>query len=188
LQCPNLQTIPQASAGAIGISGAPQPIELVPNGAMYSTFSTSAPFSAGASYTVVAKGGTIPPFSGSIVFPGAVSVLSPQFGGTLTIDTSVDLNISWSGSNGGPSDVVVTEIVEANGSGGNMPTLICSFSASLQMGTVPNPTLRSFKSEVSGGAVAMAVLSLTQNFENVGGWNIGFFGADLAAVAPITLQ
>ena len=162
------------------------PIQLAFMGTNYNFYSSTAPvFVPQASYPVSASGGTVPAWTGTILFPGAIQSLTPQLinGNPLTVDATMDFALAWSG----PAVTnVALELVYVNAAG--TATLVCSFDGTMQKGVVPSSRLKAFKSLAGSQLATMTVLSFEQSFLPVGGWSIDLEGVDMAGIAQVTLQ
>ncbi len=180
-----------ANAGIIAVAGGSLPppglsTELGPQPTQ-SNFQVPI-FEDGDSLSVVAEGGTIPPFSGTVVGSGCVYLTSPfelgnPFdGGTTYIPTSSDLTLSWTGGESNAtvhvyfvsqrwSDTQSNVFVETD--------VACNFAASAGTGLVPEQAL----AELTGGSPSlsnyMGIYQQRVTALDAGAWNINLYAWNL---------
>ncbi|MGH7296631.1 MAG: hypothetical protein ACRELB_16955 [Polyangiaceae bacterium] len=127
------------TGGAFGDSG----IDIGPDNLGSYLYNTTGPmFSAGDTLTVSASGATVPAFAPtSIVAPGSVTLTSPaQDSGVLTIPTTQDLAVAWTGGVTGARLILDLSAAFTDGSSASAA---CSWDASSGAGTIPAGALAS---------------------------------------------
>lgn len=158
-----------ASAGTVTISGAMQPISMMPGtDHTYTALSTqTALFAGGDNLTFAASGADVPAFSQMLTAPGRVTITAPvkPSGGTLTVMRAQDLTVSWSG--GGSTGEVLVALLPGSATSGAM-TLYCRFPASSGQGSVPALALQ----HLQGGAGAFAMASISDGGTTAGDWAV----------------
>lgn len=134
------------SAGTITISGPwlTTPVTMTPmSGSNAYQYTSSSPgYTAGQTLSVTASGAAVPAFGPeTVVAPDQTQLTSPAIatdGGTTTVPTTADLQITWSGGQPG-----ATMLLEAGGSSNSAYTY-CTWNASDGQGTIPAAVLAPF--------------------------------------------
>jgi hypothetical protein len=141
-------TVGGDSAGAITLRGPHLP-GVVPVSFTAGTYDYSAEasyISAGDTLTVTASGSTVPAFVATMVAPNYVTLVSPTLAnGGLTISTSTDLQVTWSGGDPSPDTLVVFE-----GLSTGTDYFECVWPAATGMATVPQSMLATVSGQSSG--------------------------------------
>ncbi len=158
-----------ASAGTVTITGAMQPISMMPAADhTYTAISTqTALFAAGDSLTFAAAGADVPAFSQMLTAPARVTITAPvkPSNATLTVTRAQDLTVSWSG--GGNTGQVLVALLPGSTSSGAM-TLYCRFPAGSGQGSVPALALQHLQS----GPGAFAMASISDGGTTAGDWAV----------------
>lgn len=143
--CSNSMQQNGVSAGTLTVSGPwlTTPVMISPTSGTndYQYMSSSPGYTAGQTLTVTASGAQVPAFGPeSVVAPQLTQLTSPAMapdGGTLTIPTTSDLPITWSGGQPG-----ATLLIEAVGTAQDYT--YCSFNGSDGQGVIPAAALKPF--------------------------------------------
>lgn len=163
---------PAASAGAITISGASQPITLMPSvDKTYQTMNAPKPlFTGGELVTFAAAGADVPAFSKSLTMPSQIMITSPtKPSSSMIINRAQDFTVLWSGGGTGILEIglVTTSSEEA---------VFCRFDASASTGTIPSTALQL----LPAGAGTFSMTSIAEAKHVVGDWLVdveGYFNA-----------
>jgi hypothetical protein len=129
------------TGGAFGDAG----VELAPDTLGSYLYNTVGPmFAPGDTLSVTGGGGTVPAFATqTLTAPGPISISAPLAdAGVLTIPTTTDLAVSWTGGTTG--DRFFLSLSAFFTSGASASTL-CSWQATLGQGTVPASALAPLK-------------------------------------------
>ena len=169
---------PGVSAGTVTLTGAAQPITLMPDpDKTYPAAPSTTPlFSGGETITYAATGADVPAFSGTLVMPSRATITSPPkpaAAATLEVPRSQDFHVTWSGGGSGQVQIGLF------GSGTDPQRLICYFDASAGGGSVPTAALAMLAA--GSGGFAMATTAFTEVDE--GDWAVQL-GAYFNAVWP----
>lgn len=164
------------SAGTVTLTGAAQPITLMPNpDKTYTavTSTTTPMFSGGENVTFAATGADVPAFSKSLVMPSRATITSPSkpaAAASLVVPRGQDYSVTWSGGGSGKVQVALFTL-------GTVPQrLICYFDASAGDGKVPTAAL----AMLSAGAGSFAMATTAFMEVDAGDWAVqlgGFFNA-----------
>ncbi len=178
---PRSGAAPTVSAGTLVVSGAKQPLNLVPSGNEYLSPNTSASalWDGGEALDLVASGAVAPAFSLSLVTPKYVEVTSPTWptGSTkLPIVRTNPLVVAWTGDTAG--DVVV-KLVAATKAGPVF--LTCAYPATAGQGTVSTAVLA--KLPPVAVYYSIEIVSRTRVQTLVDGWTM-VFTAEARATTP----
>lgn len=158
---------PAASAGAITITGAAQPITLTPAADhTYATFMAQSPlFAGGETITFAAAGADVPAFSATITMPGKATITSPAKptpqSPYLDINRTLDLTVKWTGGGTGKVQVALN-------SQSADKRLFCRFDAGAGTGTIQAAALATLDAGLGG--FAMASISVAPHV--AGDWGV----------------
>jgi hypothetical protein len=136
------------NAGNVLLSGASitpgTSIEYEPYGYQIGTVQTW--FTTGQTVTASATGGTVPAFAQSVTAGPFVPITTPSMsGGAVTIPTSADLAVTWSGGQGGAT--MLLELIGQAGAG--QLAVTCQWDATLGHGAVPHALLQQFQAQAT---------------------------------------
>ena len=154
-----------ASAGALAIDGAAQPLSLAPNddNSYTRVMSESPLYAGGETLAFSASGGDVPAFSESVTAPGKAQITSPakpaQF---LDVDKTTGLRITWTGGGTGFLQLALFA--------GTTTTLSvsCRFPIEAGQGMIPPVTLTALPA--GQGGFTMAAVAETEL--DAGDWAI----------------
>lgn len=148
---------PTYSAGDITITGgklaSPLVLSFEADGGAYSTTYATAPFAAGETLNVSAAGAEVTAFSAATgPGPSAITLTAPTGTGTpgfesYAIDTSQDLNVTWTGGAAGTQVVVMLSNVDDENT---HLELQCPFDAAAGSGTIPTALLAQLGAPTNG--------------------------------------
>jgi hypothetical protein len=130
----------ELDAGTITLGGGTSPEALMFGGTAYGAATPAiAPgtlnWAIGSTVSVSAAGKTVPAFATSVTIPADITKLTtPMLGASITIPRDQDMALAWTGGGG----QFLVEIVKNTTIG---PSLLCSFSANAQAGTIPKEAL-----------------------------------------------
>jgi hypothetical protein len=152
----------------------------------YPESNVDAIFTTGDTMTFTGPGGPdVPPFGISVTAPDLSQLDPPWFTTEVTIDTTVDLPISWSASASGDA---VFSVGDASGH-----ELVCFFDAAAGAGVVPEANLAALKALVNGAAVNAEFFVASRVTTRVGEWQIQatgviWYGATVSQFGAVLLQ
>lgn len=155
------------SAGAITITGAAQPIMLMPAAdKTYNTYMVATPlFAGGETITFAAAGGDVPAFDKTITAPTKTTITAPaeppSSSPYLAIARASDFTVSWTGGGSGQVQIVLSSPQ------GDL-RLFCRFDASAGTGKVPSGALLKLPS----GTGSFAMASIAQTVHEAGDWAV----------------
>lgn len=180
----------QANAGVITIRGGTQEVSLVPGAgpsAQYKPFDMAGlTFPSGSTLTITGAGGVVPGFQGSLVFPAALDVLTPNIamGQTTIIDSSTDLVVGW---NGGTGQTLV--YLQSDAGNGSFLSLGCWFDEGAHKAVVPSALLRSFKSQMARAQNTYLLVFPTARSTVVnGGWGVELFAVGQGPIGQASVR
>jgi hypothetical protein len=140
-QSPNdAGTVSLVSAGALTVTGGAfgdAGIDIAPDNLGSYLYNTTGPmFSPGDTLTVSAAGATVPAFTAqALTAPGPIDLTAPaQDGGVLSVPTTQDLELTWTGGTTGAHFILGLDAVFTSGASASA---VCTWDASLGSGTIP---------------------------------------------------
>ncbi|OGQ77307.1 MAG: hypothetical protein A2289_00095 [Deltaproteobacteria bacterium RIFOXYA12_FULL_58_15] len=168
------------SAGAIAVTGGLQtPVASPDSNGIYTVSglaSSQSLFSTGTSLSVTATGADVPAFTESVVTPVSITVSSPTFTtGAITVDTSADLSVAWSGATAGEVLLVAGGTISASSS---TVVMYCRYDAVDGSGTVPASILSGFSSVDTHSVLAVGLASV--NEFTLGNWDVRILAHQVA--------
>ncbi len=122
-------------------------------------------FAPGEILTMSGTGAEVPAFSGNVVAPGPVKVMSPSLAGPLTITMAQGLPLAWQATTGR----VVVYISSVGPT--EYRTLSCEFNGAAGVGTMPPAAL----SAHGPGSANFFVYSVVSATTMAGAWPVGLF-------------
>jgi hypothetical protein len=143
---PNDPTEKLPNAGTISLHGQNEQVTLTPDSqgryfpsSFPSTGGTN-PFAPGETIDVMAAGADVPGFDQSLKMAGLLTLTAPDpSSGTVSLDTSHDLVVAWTGSDPGDATVEITNGVELGA--GHSVDIQCKVAASVGTFTIPTSML-----------------------------------------------
>jgi hypothetical protein len=140
------------SAGVIQVTGAGEPISLIPNGSgPYTAVWEEEPrLAGGETLTLSAAGDVIPAFQGSLLGVTPVTLTSPALpaSGNLAVSTKADFNFTWTGGTGG-----IVSATLMRDSGADRLEITCSFPDTAGSGAIPASALAAIAPGSNGSFV-----------------------------------
>lgn len=132
-------------------------------------------FSPGQTVKISSTGAEVPAFSGTVVAPSPVALLSPSFDGPLDVTMSEGLPLTWE-----PAEGHVLAFLTNEGSGAASRLLTCVFDAASGAGTMPPEALLAY----GPGTVEFIVYANGQTTILAGDWPVNLF-VDIQAKDPL---
>ncbi len=119
--------------------------------------------------SVVTEGADVPGFSASLTAPTQLMVTDPSLGGSMTIDSGSDFEVSWTGTSVGVVELGLRYDKQAQQ---QYRWARCRFESSAGQGAIPSQVLANF-----AGYSPTATLSVTQYVVEEqslpsGGWSV----------------
>jgi hypothetical protein len=156
------------NAGVITLTGGVRNVTLTPlaNGTYpVDTEASTQLFTGGESITMAGAGADVPSFSQAVTAPSLIDLTAPTFvTGNLTVDTTSDLVLSWTGGSTG------TTFLRLTGSdASSLVTVECEFDASAGTGTAPTAALSPLQGLSNGTA---SINNLGTETISAGDWQV----------------
>jgi hypothetical protein len=178
-------TTPSPTAGTLTIQTTTLgTVQVPPSGGSYQYTPNGALFTPGDTLGVAASGGDVPAFPVQhIAAPGLPTLVAPyvnQDGGTLTIPTTQDLTVTWTGGQSGARFAVQAD---SNFASPGYAQLFCFWDAPLGQGVVPKAAL----AQVAGGGGTFFWYQTLDATFDAGAWSISLealSGSGQAATYP----
>ncbi len=155
------------SAGTITITGALEPISLVPGSdhTYAQLMSTTSLFNGGESITFAASGAEVPAFTKSLTMPSKATITAPakppSASPYLIVNRAQDFSVSWSGGGSGLVQIALN-------SQSADQRLFCRFTASAGTGKLPAAALATLPAGMGGFAMA----SIGDTEQDAGDWAV----------------
>jgi len=181
------QTAELRSAGEISVDGALRAVTLTPAADDHyesDVSTTELLFNGGETLGVHAAGSAdIPAFDGSLVAPSKVTVGSPGFSGTLTVDRAQDLTFGWTGGAQGDVELVVG-VTSLDGTvATGTATVFCVVPAQPGTGVIPASLLGELPATDADDVATVYVNGLATTQLDAGDWSIQLY-AFMTGVTP----
>lgn len=157
----------------------------VPTGA-YGEWNVDGIFATGDTMTFSVPGGPeVPSFDISVTAPNLSQLDPPWFTTEVTIDTTVELPISWSAA---PSGDAIFSVGDASGH-----EIVCFFEAASGGAVVPQADLAALKALVAGGAASAEFYVATRTMTSVAAWQLQavgvvWYGATVSQYGTVILR
>jgi len=152
----------------------------------YPETNVDAIFTTGDTMSFSGPGGPdVPPFDISVTAPNLSQLDPPWFTTEVTIDTTVDLPISWGSA---PSGDAVFSVGDASGH-----ELVCFFEAALGTAVVPQADLAALKALVAGASANAEFFVASRATTSVASWQIQatgviWYGATVSQYGAVLLH
>jgi hypothetical protein len=173
----------QPHAGNITLTGGLRDVTLTPdaNGRYPSDSAATTLFNSGSTVAFAAAGDTIPSFSANLSAPPGVTWGTPDLSShAITIDTTSDLSLTWSGATSDLVEIAVGGMT----AGVDLVSALCSYDANAGSGTIPSTNvLDQIASYVTG---TITVHPTTVETVTAGGYDVTLKLADTAEYATAT--
>jgi hypothetical protein len=173
------------AAGVAGVSTMFPYVGTSPSGT-YPETNIDAIFTTGDTMGFSGPGGPdVPPFDISVTAPNLSQLDPPWFTTEVTIDTTVDLPISWGSA---PSGDAAFSVGDASGH-----ELGCFFDAALGTAVVPEPDLAALKALVAGASANAEFFVASRATTSVSSWQIQatavvWYGATVSQYGAVLLR